>query len=607
MQKRIFYSVFLVSAMLVLVANIALIISTEIIFKKQIITELKKQANSFLHIKDFGKNLGVDSANRADLAQNVDSTRVDSANRADFRAQNRISIITQNGAVLFDNFANSLDNHINRAEIRATLSDGESVTERYSHSLGQNLIYYAKAFTHGGEKYIIRVATAKKSISDFMLHIIVFFALEVGILLCLCFVIARILTKWILSPIKNINLEQIDKNSAYAEFGAFIKKIKSQNKTIKKSYKKLLQKQQESILLAQNINDGFMLLNAKGNIVLANKALAKFVRVGENENILHIENATFAQIIMKNLSDFKVQKGGDSSDSNTLRDSNNGGDSNIVRDSNNAGANHHKITQLCLNDCECEVVCSPIFVGHKCKGVMILVQNLDEEKRAQNLRKEFSANVTHELKTPLTSILASSEMLRNKLVQSADMPRFLDKIYNESKRLLEMIDEILKLSFFDENKQDSLQKERVDLREIALSVIARLQSVAQNRGVALRYDLQHTEIWGAHELLENLIYNLIDNAIKYNKIGGFVEVALFSDERKITLAVKDSGIGIAPNYHNRIFERFFRVEKSHSKALGGTGLGLSIVKHACIYHNAKISLTSKVGAGSEFRVEFESA
>lgn len=577
MQKRIFYSVFLVSAMLVLVANIALIISTEIIFKKQIITELKKQANSFLHIKDFGKNLGVDSANRAD-----------------FRAQNRISIIAQNGAVVFDNFANSLDNHINRAEIKATLSDGESVTERYSHSLGQNLIYYAKAFTHGGEKYIIRVATAKKSIIDFMLHIIAFFALEVGILLCLCFVIARILTKWILSPIKNINLEQIDKNSAYAEFGAFIKKIKSQNKTIKKSYKKLLQKQQESILLAQNINDGFMLLNAKGNIVLANKALAKFVRVGENENILHIENATFAQIIMKNLSDFKAQRG-DSSDSNTLRDS------------NNAGANHHKITQLCLNNCECEVVCSPIFVGHKCKGMMILVQNLDEEKRAQNLRKEFSANVTHELKTPLTSILASSEMLRNKLVQSADMPRFLDKIYNESKRLLEMIDEILKLSFFDENKQDSLQKERVDLREIALSVIARLQSVAQNRGVALRYDLQSAEIWGAHELLENLIYNLIDNAIKYNKIGGFVEIALFSNERKITLSVKDSGIGIAPNYHNRIFERFFRVEKSHSKTLGGTGLGLSIVKHACIYHNAKISLTSEIDAGSEFRVEFENA
>lgn len=577
MQKRIFYSVFLVSAMLVLVANIALIISTEIIFKKQIITELKKQANSFLYIKDFGKKLGVDSANRAD-----------------FKAQNRISIITQNGAVVFDNFANSLDNHINRAEIRATLSDGESVTERYSHSLGQNLIYYAKAFTHGGEKYIIRVATAKKSISDFMLHIIAFFALEVGILLCLCFLIARILTKWILSPIKNINLEQIDKNSAYAEFGAFIKKIKSQNKTIKKSYKKLLQKQQESILLAQNINDGFMLLNAKGNIVLANKALAKFVCVGENENILHIENATFAQIIMKNLSDFKAQKG-DLGDSNTLRDSNNG------------GANHHKITQLCLNNCECEVVCSPIFVGHKCKGMMILVQNLDEEKRAQNLRKEFSANVTHELKTPLTSILASSEMLRNKLVQSADMPRFLDKIYNESKRLLEMIDEILKLSFFDENKQDSLQKERVDLREIALSVIARLQSVAQNRGVALRYDLQSAEILGAHELLENLIYNLIDNAIKYNKIGGFVEIALFSNERKITLTVKDSGIGIAPNYHNRIFERFFRVEKSHSKALGGTGLGLSIVKHACIYHNAKISLTSEIGAGSEFRVEFENA
>lgn len=596
MQKRIFYSVFLVSAMLVLIANIALISSTEIIFKKQIIAELKKQANSFLHIKDFGANLGIDSANRADFTQN-DSVQSDFANRADFKAQNRISIITQNGVVVFDNFANDLDNHINRAEIKATLRDGENITERYSHSLGQNLIYYAKAFTHGKEKYIIRVAVAKKSISDFMLHIIAFFALEVGILLCLCFLIARILTKWILLPIKNINLEQIDKNSAYTELHAFIKKIKSQNKTIKKSYKKLLQKQQESILLAQNISDGFMLLNAKGNIVLANKALAKFVRVGESENILHIENATFAQIIMKNLNNFKAQKGdlGDSSDSNNLRDS------------SNVGANRHKTMQLCLNNCECEVVCSPIFVGHKCKGMMILVQNLDEEKLAQNLRKEFSANVTHELKTPLTSILASSEMLRSKLVQSADVPCFLDKIYSESKRLLAMIDEILKLSFFDENKQDSLQKERVDLREITLSVIARLQVVAQDYGVTLRHNLQSAKIWGANELLENLIYNLIDNGIKYNKIGGFVEVALFGDERTITLSVKDSGIGIAQTHHKRIFERFFRVEKSHSKALGGTGLGLSIVKHACIYHNAKISLTSEVGKGSEFRVEFEVA
>lgn len=609
MQKRIFYSVFLVSATLLFIANIALIASTEIFFKKQIIAELKKQANSFLHIKNFGEKLGVDSANRADSAKNVDSAKnidsaradsaknVDSANRADFRAQNRISIITQNGAVAFDNFANDLDNHINRAEIKATLRDGESVMERYSHSLGQNLIYYAKAFTHGGEKYIIRVAMPKKSISDFMLHIIAFFALEVGILLCLCFLIARILTKWILLPIKNINLEQIDKNSAYTELHAFIKKIKSQNKTIKKSYKKLLQKQQESIMLAQNINDGFMLLNAKGNIVLANKALAKYVRVGESESILHIQNATFAQIIMKNLNNFKAQKGdlGDSSDSNNLRDS------------SNVGANRHKTMQLCLNNCECEVVCSPIFVGHKCKGMMILVQNLDEEKLAQNLRKEFSANVTHELKTPLTSILASSEMLRSKLVQSADVPCFLDKIYSESKRLLAMIDEILKLSFFDENKQDSLQKERVDLREITLSVIARLQVVAQDYGVTLRHNLQSAKIWGANELLENLIYNLIDNGIKYNKIGGFVEVALFGDERTITLSVKDSGIGIAQTHHKRIFERFFRVEKSHSKALGGTGLGLSIVKHACIYHNAKISLTSEVGKGSEFRVEFEVA
>lgn len=195
--------------------------------------------------------------------------------------------------------------------------------------------------------------------------------------------------------------------------------------------------------------------------------------------------------------------------------------------------------------------------------------------------------------------------MKNHLVKAEDTPHFIDRIYKESKRLLEMIDEILLLSFFDENKQETLQKEQVSLKKIILNVISRLNSVAKSHNIQLNSDLEDIEILGVYELLENLIYNLCDNAIKYNKQNGFVHISLKKEQNQIKLSVKDSGIGIKKEHQIRIFERFFCVDKSRSKSLGGTGLGLSIVKHACLYHKAKINLESKLGEGSEFCIIFE--
>ena len=555
MQKRIFYSIFLLCAFLLVLSNIFLLFNAEFFIKKHIKNDLIKQANSLLNAKDF---------NPSPLKQ------------SDFSTQNRISIIDEKGEVLFDNFASNLQNHLDREEIKETLKNGESFKIRYSQSLKQDLLYYAKAFKDNNQTQIIRIATPKKSISDFMVHIILFFALELCLLLVFCFVLARFLTSWILSPIKNINLEQIDKKGVYTELHSFIKKIKSQNKTIKKSYKKLMQKQQEGILLAQNIKDGFILLNAKGGIVLANIAIEQFLSLNQKSSILDIENSQFSQLVLRLIADFKAQN-----------------------------LKENQISQMQLKDLECEIIFSPIFVESKFKGLMILIQNLSKEKDAQNLRKEFSANVTHELKTPLTSILASSEMMKNHLVKAEDTPHFIDRIYKESKRLLEMIDEILLLSFFDENKQETLQKEQVSLKKIILNVISRLNSVAKSHNIQLNSDLEDIEILGVYELLENLIYNLCDNAIKYNKQNGFVHISLKKEQNQIKLSVKDSGIGIKKEHQIRIFERFFCVDKSRSKSLGGTGLGLSIVKHACLYHKAKINLESKLGEGSEFCIIFE--
>lgn len=446
MQQRIFYSIFLLCAFLLILANVFLLFYMESFFKKQLENDLKKQANSFLSLKNFHSH-----------------------KEKDFSRQNRISIIDENGNVIFDNFASNLENHLDRQEIKETLKNGESLKMRYSHTLKMDLLYYAKAFKDANSTQIIRIAMPQKHISDFSFHIILLFAIEFLILLLFCFVLAKFLTRWILNPIKNINLERIDKKGVYTELHGFIEKIKAQNNAIKKSYKKLIQKQQEGI----------------------------------------------------------------------------------------------------------------------------------------KLRKEFSANVTHELKTPLTSILASSQMLKNHLVKLDDIPHFIDKIYVESKRLLEMIDEILQLSFFDENRQNSLPKSQVNLKKIVLKVISVLNPVAKMHGVELKSDLEDIEILGVYELLENLIYNLCDNGIKYNKQNGFVSISLKKEQNQIKLTVKDSGIGIKKEYQARIFERFFCVDKSRSKRLGGTGLGLSIVKHACLYHKAKIILESQVGMGSEFCIIFK--
>lgn len=559
MQKRIFYSVFFVSMCLLVLANVFFIINAESFFKKQMLSDMKKQINTFLSV-----NLSV---------QNFDKNL---STAKDFSTQNRLTIIDEKGNVLFDNFAHHLENHFDRAEIQETLAKGESFKLRYSHTLKQDLMYYAKAYKDSNQSYIIRISTPTNSLTKLVLNLIWLFVGEIVILLFVCFVVARVLTRWIVSPIKNINLDELDKKNSYTELHAFIKKIKSQNKIIKKSSKKLLQKQQEGILLAQNIKDGFMLLNAKGMILLANNNIEQYLRINGAISVMELENSAFRELALQTLDAFKAQQ-----------------------------SNANQTMQLTLNEYECELIFSPIFVETKFKGLMILIQNISEEKLAQNLRKEFSANVTHELKTPLTSILASSEMIKNNLVQNADMPQFIDKIYNESKRLLQMIDEILRLSFFDENKQDLLQKQNIHLKALILNVITRLKAVAEARGISFRYELEDVKIFGVYELMENLIYNLCDNAIKYNKQNGFVDITLIGTDDNITLSVKDSGIGIKKEYRDRIFERFFCVDKSRSKQLGGTGLGLSIVKHACAYHKAQITLKSEFGVGSEFCVIFD--
>ena len=262
-------------------------------------------------------------------------------------------------------------------------------------------------------------------------------------------------------------------------------------------------------------------------------------------------------------------------------------------------------TTIKINNKECEVIFCPIHSKGKFRGIIIILRDIDALILAQNMRKEFSANVTHELKTPLTSIIASSEMINSNLVREKDVKIFIEKIEKEAKRLLEMIDEILKLSFLDENGVN-ITIDKINLKTITNSVLDRLQIIAKNKKITITSNLDNAYILGNKQLIENLIYNLCDNAIKYNKENGYIKINLQTQKSNIIFSIKDSGIGIPKEAQKRVFERFYCVDKSRSKNLGGTGLGLSIVKSVAKYHNAKIELNSKENKGSEFKITFAS-
>lgn len=560
MQKRIFYAIFASCLVLGLGLNVAIFIAFKNFLDQQTLQELKKQANT---IQSYIHN-NLDATKTLDLS--TLSTRY------------RITLVSSTGEVLLDNYANpsQLDNHANRQEIQNALKNGESYAIRYSQSLQQNLIYYAKVIKKDDLIQILRIATPQSNIWDFLKQILPFFVLEIAICLALSALLAKMLSMWILKPIKLVDLEHIKRDSVYKELHSFVKKIKAQNKIIKNTNRHLIQKQEEILSLATNINDGLILLNRRGIVMLANKAAKLYLdNLAESSSILSLFDIQFSKTLFNILQEYKHSNQKDSKSQNFK-----------------------------LKNYECEVSFLPIFAEQKCKGLMVLIQNITEKKLAQNLRKEFSANVTHELKTPLTTILASTEMIKNNMVQNKDVPEFIEKIYIESKRLLVMIDEILKLSFFDENRLDSMPKTFVNLKALVLKVCERLELIASKCEISLELDLQECEIYGVPELLENIIYNLCDNAMKYNKSGGFVKVSLLQTNGGVELRVKDNGIGIPQDSQERVFERFFCVDKGRSKKLGGTGLGLSIVKSACVYHKANLSLKSEVGKGSEFCVKF---
>jgi len=465
----------------------------------------------------------------------------------------RVTIINESGTVTFDNMVDpaEMDNHLDRPEVAEALQKGFGESKRYSETLGETTRYYATRLSNGS---VLRLAITTQSAAHFLARFIPVFLLCLGLAACLALIAARRLTRRITQPINDIDLDEPELIE-YEELLPLVKKIAEQKREIAAQMAALESRANTIQAITGSMKEGLILIDSTGLVLAANQSALDIF--GESDvtqrNIMHIcRDLEFQQSVKTCLS-------GESAELTYMR-----------------GGRVYN------------VFFSP--------GV-ILFFDITEKHEAEKQRRAFSANVSHELKTPLTSISALSEMLENGMAKEEDVQAFAGKISSQAKRLLNIIEDIIRLSEFDEGKINR-EYTRFDLYELVQSVIEALRAQADEKRVAVSITGEHLHIKANRQMIDELLYNLIDNAIKYNKENGSVTVALSKEGSFCKIAVSDTGIGIAQEHQGRVFERFYRVDKSRSKATGGTGLGLSIVKHIAEHHGGRVELESVLGEGT---------
>ncbi|MCM1333923.1 MAG: ATP-binding protein [Bacteroides sp.] len=482
----------------------------------------------------------------------------------------RVTWIGADGTVLFDSETNSADmeNHLEREEIKQALESGYGESSRYSATLTERLFYCAERLPDGT---VIRLSVTQNSLLTLILAmtqpILIIFA--AAFVLSLAF--ASRLSKKIVKPLNELNLDEPLNNDSYDEIAPLLTRLNSQQQRIKKQSGELEQKRREFETVTTGMSEGIVLLNAKHEILSINSSAKK---------ILGVENASIGHTILSLNRSIEIQ--------DVLAKADNGNRS-------------EKITQLV--DGSYEISASPIISDGEVCGTALLFLDVTEKERAEQLRREFTANVSHELKTPLQTISGYAELMANGMVKPADMTDFSGKIYAESRRMIRLVDDIIKLSRLDEGAGD-MQFENVDLYALAKETALELLPQAESANVSITVNGEPTVINGIPRLLREIAFNLCDNAIKYNRPGGSVTITVDETDGAARFCVSDTGIGVPSEHIGRIFERFYRVDKSRSKAVSGTGLGLSIVKHAALAHGATIETQSKQGVGTEITVRF---
>lgn len=482
----------------------------------------------------------------------------------------RITWIDKNGKVLFDNKtdASSMENHLEREEVRQAVENGYGKSSRYSETLTEKSLYSAKKLSDGS---VLRLSVSQYSVLTLFLGMLRPVLIIALLAVVLALLLAYRLSKNIVTPLNKLNLDSPLSNKVYEELSPLLKRMDAQQRQLKHQSEELKRKREEFETATENMSEGLIILNEKGVILSINRAAAKMLGLSEDS-------------VGKDIFSEKTSV-------------------NLKEPTQIALSGKNKEEVFALRDGNCQLLANPVSTDGKVTGAALLVLDVTEKERAEQMRREFTANVSHELKTPLQTISGYAELLANGMVADKDKTAFSEKIYAEAQRMIRLIEDIIKLSNLDEGAAE-LTRETVDLYVTAENTVRSLLPAAKKANVTLSLKGENAEIYGIPQLLTAIVYNLCDNAIKYNKDGGTVFVSVKNNAENIVLSVRDTGIGIPKEQQERIFERFYRVDKSHSKEVGGTGLGLSIVKHAAKLHDAKITLESKVGKGTEITVIF---
>lgn len=480
----------------------------------------------------------------------------------------RITWIDTDGTVLYDSDALSSDmeNHLEREEIKEALATGYGESKRYSATLMDRSLYAAQRLEDGT---VLRLSTAQSSILTLVLGMAQPISIVIVLAVVLSVVLAVRLSKSIVKPLNEIDLNHPLSNEGYDELAPLLRRIDGQQKQLRGQKTRLEQKQAELDTIIGSMSEGMVLLNERGKIVSINPAAMRLL--GTSWNCVGTDMLT----VSRNLDLHDIL-------SRALQ-----GQSEVQTVSLEAG--------------KYQISASPIMSEEKVVGAALCFFDVTEKEKAEQMRREFTSNVSHELKTPLHSISGYAELLQNDMVKQEDIVPFAGKIYREAQRMTSLVEDILSLSHLDEGAED-MEWTEVKLYELASKAIAGLEAEAKAAKVTVSLSGEDCRLHGIPQLLHSIIYNLCGNAIKYNKVGGEVKVSVEKQDAGALLTVSDTGIGIPPQEQERIFERFYRVDKSRSKEVGGTGLGLSIVKHAVLIHHGTIEVDSEIGKGTTITV-----
>ena len=492
----------------------------------------------------------------------------------------RITLVGEDGTVLYDSVesADKMGNHADREEIKEAREYGTGEASRYSSTLTEQTIYIAKLLSDGS---VLRVSVSHATVPALVFGMLQPLIVVLLLAFILSSVLAHRLSEKIVEPLSAIDLDKPLENNTYDELAPVLSHIEKQHRQIARQMYDLDRSRSEFEAVTHNMKEGLVLTSERGEIISINPSAASF----------------FLGVKPDSAEFYEHEKGCIGKDFLTLDRSRETHEL-IER----AQANGEAESRVSRWGREYQLNASRVLSDGKFTGIALLIFDVTDKVFAERNRREFTANVSHELKTPLQSIMGSAELIENGLVKPEDMKDFSDRIYKEAARLLTLIEDIIRLSQLDENVE--LAWENLDIAKMASDTAALLRDTAEKKNVKINLDCEPTEIYGVRQLYNEIIYNLCENAIKYNKDGGSVTVSVHPKNGGIELTVSDTGIGIPPEHQSRVFERFYRVDKSHSKATGGTGLGLSIVKHAVQYLGGQIDLTSRVGEGTKITVFF---